>query len=209
MPRRQLIDPDDDAMLGQEDRPLQEVNGYHLDALERAWLLGLDDPPEYTNPSGHRKNIRGRYQPQFARQVYHLRLLGASKREIALFFDVDEKTIHEWYKGANAHPAFAYAWQKGGEAADARVATALYHRAIGYSHPEEKIFCGKGGDVTRVETNKHYPPDVGAAMAWLTNRQRDKWKNRVQQALTGDDDQPLLPPQLSVLPVKVVYRRED
>lgn len=46
----------------------------------------------------------------------------------------------------------------------------LFERGKGFSHPEEKIFCNKDGDVTRVETMKHYPPDTTAAIFYLKNR---------------------------------------
>jgi hypothetical protein len=59
---------------------------------------------------------------------------------------------------------------------DADVAVKLRERALGYSHQSEKIFLTKDGEVVRVETIEHYPPDTKAAETWLYNRQPSKWK---------------------------------
>ena len=68
--------------------------------------------------------------------------------------------------------------------ADADVAASLYHRAMGYSHPEDKIFLHEG-KVVRAQTTRHYPPDTGAAMAWLKNRQGLYWRDNHDVNLTG------------------------
>nr|WP_274537699.1 DUF2824 family protein [Escherichia coli] len=40
-----------------------------------------------------------------------------------------------------------------------------------------------------VETplEKYYPPDTTAAIFWLKNRQKDKWRDKVDHELTGKD----------------------
>lgn len=48
-------------------------------------------------------------------------------------------------------------------------------RAVGFIVPEEKIFCNANGDVTRVQTEKYYPPDTSALMYWLNNRAKGEW----------------------------------
>lgn len=59
------------------------------------------------------------------------------------------------------------------DAADREVVKSLYQRAIGYEHPEVKVFCSEGRIVTH-EIVKQYPPDVGAITLWLQNRNRAK-----------------------------------
>lgn len=51
----------------------------------------------------------------------------------------------------------------------------LFQRAVGYSHPEEKVFQYNGEIITHMIT-KHYPPDTQAAQFWLRNRQPERWK---------------------------------
>ena len=53
------------------------------------------------------------------------------------------------------------------EVADERVGRALYHRAIGYSHPAVKVLTvalgnNAGSKVVREEYTEHYPPDTAA-----------------------------------------------
>lgn len=126
------------------------------------------------------------YKARYAEEAFKLcLLLAATDAELADFFGVKEQTINNWKK---AHPEFFESITSGKEKADADVGQRLYERAMGYSHPEEKIFNNKG-DIVRAETIKHYPPDTAAAIFWLKNRQRDKWRDRHE--ITGEDGTPL------------------
>lgn len=118
--------------------------------------------------------------------VYKLCLLNAINDQIADVLGIHAKTLELWIR---KHPSLVEAMKRGKAYADANVAKALYHRAIGYSHPETKVFChqvttreerGEGDDkvvttttkqvVTTVPVTKHYPPDTSAAFIWLKNR---------------------------------------
>ena len=115
-----------------------------------------------------------KYDSEYDDQVYKLCLLGATDEQIADFFGVTVQTIHNWVA---EHDGFFEARKNGKERADANVAEALYHRALGYSHPEEKIMSYEGV-VIRADTTKHYPPDTAAAFIWLKNRQPDRWRDK-------------------------------
>ncbi len=123
-----------------------------------------------------KKSVGGRptkFKPEMASQAYKLCLLGATDKQLADYFEVNEDTINEWKK---VHPKFSESLKKGKIVADAEVAEKLFQRAKGYEHPEDKIFCNADGEVTTVPTVKHYPPDTAAAFIWLKNRAgwRDK-----------------------------------
>lgn len=126
--------------------------------------------------------------------AYDLRILGLSVEQIAGIMKISSTALYEWLE---KYPPFADAWSRGGELADAEIARAVFHRAKGYSHPEEKIMVVDKA-VVREDTIKHYPPDTAAATFWLTNRQPRQWKSKTETALTGADGQPLAPPSVTI-----------
>ena len=134
------------------------------------------DKPERGRPSS--------YKEEYAEQGRKLCLLGATDGELADFFEVSEVTINAW---KSKHPEFLKSLKAGKTQADAEVAEKLYHRALGYSHPEDKIF-NDGGEPLIVPTTKHYPPDTAAAFIWLKNRQGGRWKDKQEHEHTISDD---------------------
>lgn len=114
------------------------------------------------------------YLEEYNEQAKKLCLLGATDKELADFFDVAESTINLWKK---AHPEFSESIKEGKLQADANVSERLYSRAMGYSHPEDKIFNNAGSEMV-VKTIKHYPPDTAAAIFWLKNRRPDNWRDK-------------------------------
>ena len=119
------------------------------------------------------------YKEEYNEQARKLCLLGATDAEMGDFFGVTEQTINNW---KTAHPTFFESIKDGKEKADAEVAQSLYHRALGYSHPEDKIFCARS-KVTTVPTIKHYPPDTAAAFIWLKNRAG--WRDKQEHEHSG------------------------
>ncbi len=58
--------------------------------------------------------------------------------------------------------------------------------ARGYRHEATKIFMPAGSEAPVYASYvKHYPPDTNAALAWLSRRQPDKWKDRQEVNVTG------------------------
>jgi hypothetical protein len=145
-------------------------------APKRAPTRKVASPAE-PSPEKSKKGAGGR-PPKYdakvtAEQAYKLCLLGATDDDMADFFEVDQRTINRW---KNDHPEFCQALKDGKRAADAKVASALFHRAIGYSHPEDKIFNDQGAAMV-VPTTKHYPPDTTAGIFWLKNRDKERWRD--------------------------------
>lgn len=125
------------------------------------------------------------YKDEYCDQVEKLCKLGATDKELADFFEVTEQTINNW---KIYYPEFFESIKKGKTLADANVADRLYQRAMGYTHEAVKIFPS-GGEIEDKEGNKvkgalivpyqeHYPPDTVAAIFWLKNRQKDKWRDK-------------------------------
>ena len=151
----------------------------------------------------HAKGNKGggrpsKYKKEYAAMAERIALLGATDAELAAVFNVGETTINAWKK---AHVEFSEALKKGKVFADARVAERLFNRALGYSHPEDKIFNNNGEPMV-VPTTKHYPPDTTACIFWLKNRQKDQWRDKQEHELTGKDSGPL---EISILPVRPTH----
>lgn len=183
----EIIEPPAQELDDSEFEPADQIPpGCRTRARTKIGAPGLDDPaigelleydpgdladlfePDFPN--------RGLYRPQFVRVAYKFFLLGATVEQLADVLCVDSRTIYRWAKD---HPAFDMAMRGGREMADANVASRLYARAMGYSHEEEEIKV-IDNKVVRVPTVKHYPPDPGAAIFWLKNRQPELWKERVE-----------------------------
>jgi len=123
------------------------------------------------------KNKEGRptrYLKAYDEQAYKLCLLGATDKRIADIFNVSEQTLNTWKK---KHPTFLESLKDGKARANAEVADALFNRAKGYSHADTHI-ANYMGETIITEITKHYPPDTGAAMAWLKNREPDLWRDK-------------------------------
>lgn len=131
-----------------------------------------------------------KYKKDFARQAYKLCLLGFTDKALADYFDVDEQTVNNW-KGK--HKEFFGSVKAGKAIADANVAESFYRRAIGYAYDEvtfEKIDSKTNLEITTTGdikigdsykkkiVTKEVPPDPGAALNWLKNRQKDLWRDK-------------------------------
>jgi len=113
--------------------------------------------------------------------------------DIAYILGIDNNTLHVWKK---RYPKFRDALKRGRARAIMYLKQKAYERAIGYTHREEKIFVTKREptednpkevNITRVETDKHYPPDPTAFIFLLCNWQKDEFK-RDWQAQEGAVD---------------------
>lgn len=115
-----------------------------------------------------------KYKIEYNEQAYKLCLLGHTDEELADFFEVHVSTIHQWKLD---YPEFSDSIKKGKEIADAEVSKSLYHRALGYSHPDVDIKA-VNGEIVETPVMKHYPPDATSAIFWLKNRQPKKWRDK-------------------------------
>jgi len=126
------------------------------------------------------------YIDEYAEQARKLCLLGATDKELADFFGVVEDTINEWKK---VYPEFSLSIRTGKDIADAEVADKLYQRALGYSHPEVDIRV-VAGEIVQTPIVRHYPPDTPAGIHWLNNRQKQKWRSKIDQEVSGPNGGP-------------------
>ena len=129
-----------------------------------------------------------KYDDKYNEQAYKLCLLGATDKELADFFQIDEATFYRW---KNDYPQFCDSLTRGKMVADADVAKSLYQRAKGYEHKETITATFQGKITDTMDVIKHYPPDTPAATLWLKNRQPNKWRDKVETEITGLNGGPI------------------
>ena len=136
------------------------------------------------------------YREEYCVQVEKLCKLGATDKEIADFFEVTETTINNW---KTDYPEFFESIKKGKILADAEVSEKLYQRAIGYEHPDIDIRV-IDSEIVTTELVKYYPPDPVAAIFWLKNRQKKKWRDKIEQGFTDAEGNDVTPVTLYQIP---------
>jgi hypothetical protein len=125
-----------------------------------------------------------KYDPGMDGQAEKLCKLGATDKELAEFFEIAESTLNEWKL---TYTKFSESIRAGKMLADANVAERLYQRAMGFEHDSEEIKVVEGV-IERVPIRKIYPPDSTAAIFWLKNRQKDKWRDKTETEFSGGLD---------------------
>jgi len=115
------------------------------------------------------------YRPELCEMARRLAMLGLTDAEIADALNIAVITLSRWKQN---YPEFRQAIARGGAQADAKVADRLYVRALGYEHRAVKIFHHPDTGPVQVPYVEHYPPDTKAALAWLSRRQPEKWRER-------------------------------
>jgi len=119
-----------------------------------------------------------KYRDEYAEQAYKLCLVGYTDKDLAEFFGVDESTINNWKLD---HKEFLESLSRGKDIADAEAAFKFYQRVCGYRYTETRTtkYIGEDGKAAItgiVVQEKEIPPDVGAAIVWLKNRQPKYWR---------------------------------
>jgi transcriptional regulator with XRE-family HTH domain len=114
------------------------------------------------------------YKAEYDEQTYKLCLLGATDKDLALFFNVQESTINNWKL---KQPSFVESLKKGKMMADANVAESLYKRATGFTHITSKD-VQLGDEIVTLHDEKYYAPDPVSAIFWLKNRSPEKWRDK-------------------------------
>jgi transcriptional regulator with XRE-family HTH domain len=109
------------------------------------------------------------------------KLLGLAARgktdvEMARAVGIARTTLDNWKR---EHPEFFAQLKEAKAVADLAVEASLFQRALGYQHPETKVFCNTtSGEIFTKTVMKHYPPDVTAQIFWLKNRIPKEWRER-------------------------------
>lgn len=121
------------------------------------------------------------------KQVELLARKGWTDEEMASFFNVVRSTWSKWKAEDKAFSDTLKEWK---DEADERVERSLYERALGYSHPEDKIFNNQG-EAMVVPSIKTYAPDTTACIFWLKNRKTKDWRDKLDLNHGGQDGNPV------------------
>ena len=124
-----------------------------------------------------------RYNVSYPEVAFKLCLLfGATDERLAEFFGISKTALYNWKR---RYSAFREAMTEGKALADANVAQSLYMSAIGFERDEIDLKVvslgeGQGSVVEKVPVKRYYPPNIKAATFWLTNRQPQLWRDKVE-----------------------------
>jgi len=114
---------------------------------------------------------------------------GATVEDLTRIIGCGKTAYHRIKKD---YSEFSELLKEGREEADLKVENALFKRACGFEYEEStnEVRMNQDGSLGQVisvkKTTKIVPPDTGAAMAWLKNRQPIKWKDRHDVEVTGN-----------------------
>lgn len=123
------------------------------------------------------------YHPQL---IELLSRLGYTDKEAAEYLQISERTLNYWKK---QHKQFLQSIKKGKNEIINQIEHALYQSAIGYKHPEDKIFYNSTKDKVIIQsTTKHYPPNPVSIIFSLKNLDPKKWRDKQEINVSGGFD---------------------
>jgi len=125
-----------------------------------------------------------KYKPEYCRQAYVASAGGFDRAHLGKLFDVSKDEIDDWLR---EYPEFAKAVLRGMDEYDTtQIEGALKKIALGYEYDEVTEKFDEDGDlVGRKIVTKQVQPSIQAITLWLTNRNRLRWSNRQDVAVTG------------------------
>lgn len=122
---------------------------------------------------------------------------GLTEEQIAYNMGISRETLRVW---KNKYSVISGTLKKGKEIVDIQVENALLKKALGMKETVKKAIKVrevKYNDGKRVSEKEHIeyvdeevfvPPDTTAQIFWLKNRKPDKWRDKVENVNTTDDD---------------------
>jgi len=115
-----------------------------------------------------------KYKDDFPERVRKMAEGGMIQADMYKALDVSHQTFHRW---VNEKSEFCEALKAGKNISDEIIESALFKRAVGYSHEDVHI-SNYQGKITVTDIIKHYPPDPTSMIFWLKNRRPDEWRDR-------------------------------
>lgn len=126
--------------------------------------------------------------------------VGLTDKEIWTLLDIKKSSYYSYKKD---YPEFAEAIHDGLDHANARVASQLLDNSLGYEYIEEvqsqkkEVFYEDGKKIKEVTEpvalplKKYKPSETNAAKFWLTNKDKENWKDKQDINVGGQENNPL------------------
>lgn len=149
-----------------------------------------ENPNKGKHPESNLKGKNGRptdyLGPITDERAYNFGLLGYSFKETAKALGIANATFNRWIR---EKPSFRESLYAGKDLADAAVSGAFFKKATGFTQRVEKVVVvGDGPGLSHAELaefTQYFPPDAGAALNWLKNRQPNLWSDKQQVEHSG------------------------
>lgn len=111
-------------------------------------------------------------------QIAEWVMSGLSMKQVAEKIGISRKQLYEW---KDKYSDIRDTLNKSMEVADNEVENALYKKCLGYKETVKEIRVDKDGKQQPAMVREIYiQPDVTAIKFWLANRQKDKWREKVE-----------------------------
>lgn len=117
---------------------------------------------------------RTKYSHALSVVILELFSRGKTDKQVCEIIGISEKTLNNW---KNKFPGFLPSVRAAKSITDEAMEMRLIQRGMGYDFTEEKLSWDKYGNELRGTVRRHVPPDVGAILNWLKNRQPEKWRD--------------------------------
>jgi hypothetical protein len=112
---------------------------------------------------------------------------GLTDSQMAGCVGVTEQTLNNW---KIAHPDFFESLKHEKAKADMIVADCLFKKATGAIKTKE-VQSGidtNTGNIVEMTKGKEHLPDTTSMIFWLKNRDQDRWRDKVETAISADED---------------------
>jgi len=119
---------------------------------------------------------------------------GLTDEQMAEGLGIGTATFYRWLQ---RHDEFRESIKDGKDIPDDQVETELLRRALGYDTEETRTYGAVDQSGTAhieriVNVKKHVAADITAAIFWLCNRRRDKWRRNPDMVLSAEEGVPIV-----------------
>lgn len=136
-------------------------------------------PPPVVKPKGRESS----YHPSYVETVRIMAFAGWERKRIAEQLGVSVQTFYQWLK---IKPGLLEALESADDLAHGKTAMSLFNRANGCTtvevregvHIDEETGERTLKPIARI--TRQQAPDTAAALAWLQNRQPDRWRQKAE-----------------------------